>query len=66
MATEKPRFSITVDEELLKAIEDYRFGNRIAMRSEAIVQLIKKGLETLENENKKKLSFKCAILSIVN
>lgn len=54
MATEKPRFSITVDEQLLKAIEDFRFGNRIAMRSEAIVQLIKKGLETLEQENKNK------------
>ena len=54
MATEKPRFSITVDEKLLQEIEDYRFGNRISMRSEAIVQLIKIGLETLQKENKDK------------
>lgn len=54
MATDKPRFSITVDDELLKEIEDYRFGNRIASRADAISRLIRLGLEALEKEEAQK------------
>jgi metal-responsive CopG/Arc/MetJ family transcriptional regulator len=28
MPTEKPRYTITLDEELLKKIDDFRFENR--------------------------------------
>lgn len=28
MPTEKPRYTITVDEDLLKQIDDFRFENR--------------------------------------
>jgi len=35
---------LSVPNSLLKEIEDYQFKNRIKSRSEAIRQLIKKGL----------------------
>lgn len=35
---------LSLPSELLKKIEDYQFENRIKSRSEAIRQLIKKGL----------------------
>lgn len=37
---------VTIPNELLKEIEDYRFENRIDNRSETIRVLIKKGLES--------------------
>lgn len=36
---------LTITKELLEKIEDYQFNNRIPNRSEAIRQLIEKGLE---------------------
>lgn len=50
MPTEKPRFCITVDEELFKEIEDFRFENRYPNRSAATLELIRRGLQTLKNE----------------
>ena len=52
MPTEKPRFCITVDEELLKEIDDYRFENRYNSRSQATLDLIRLGLEQLKKQNK--------------
>lgn len=52
MPTEKPRFCITVDEELLKEIDDYRFENRYNSRSQATLDLIRLGLEHLKKQNK--------------
>lgn len=55
MATDKPRFTITVPEDLYKLIEDYRFENRYSSRSDAVIDLIRKGLIELdENETDKK------------
>lgn len=48
--TEKPRYSIAVDEELLKEIDDFRFENRYPSRSAATVELIRRGLESLKRE----------------
>ena len=48
MPTEKPRYSITVDDETLKEIDDFRFENRFSSRSKATVELIKMGLEHLK------------------
>ena len=48
MPTEKPRYSITVDEELLKRIDDFRFDNRYVSRSAATLDLIRIGIEELE------------------
>lgn len=36
---------VTIPNDLLKRIEDYQFENRIKNRSEAIRDLLKKGLE---------------------
>lgn len=50
MATEKPRYSITVDNELFEQIEDFRFSNRFQTRNQATVELIRRGLEALRKE----------------
>lgn len=55
MPTEKPRYCITVDDEMLKEIDDFRFGNRYNSRSQATLELIRLGLEALkEQETEKK------------
>lgn len=53
MTTEKPILNFVVDPDLLSRIDDFRFENRIASRSEAIRRLVEKGLKTLEAETAK-------------
>jgi len=48
MATKKPQVLLTLDDELLARIEDYRYENRIPTRSETIRTLIKNGLKSKE------------------
>lgn len=48
MPTEKPRYTITVDEELLKKIDDFRFEKRYQSRTAATIDLIKLGVEAFE------------------
>lgn len=50
MATEKPRYTVSVDKEMFQQIEDFRFAHRYQTRSEATVELIRLGLESLERE----------------
>ena len=50
MPTEKPRYSITVDDELFQKIEDFRYENRFPSRSEATLELIRLGLEALKEK----------------
>lgn len=50
MATTKPRFSITLEEETMDAVEFYRYKNRIVTRSEAAVRLIEIALDRLMKE----------------
>ena len=45
MPTDKPRFTVTIDEELMKRLEDYRFENRFSSRSKAVVELVRLGLD---------------------
>lgn len=45
MPTEKPRFTLIMDEKLLELIDDYRFENRYPSRSAAAIDLICMGLE---------------------
>lgn len=40
MPTEKPRYTIVVDEELMKRIDDFRFENRYPSRSAATLELL--------------------------
>lgn len=51
MATNKPRYSVSMDEELFRKIEDFRFANRYQTRSEATVELIRLGLKALESDS---------------
>ena len=55
MPTEKPRYTIIVDEELLEKIDDFRFENRYPSRSAATLELIRVGLETLKKEQAEKV-----------
>jgi len=50
MATNKPRFTVSVDAELFQQIEDFRFDRRFQTRSEATVELIRIGLEQIKKE----------------
>ena len=47
MATDKKRFSIPVDDELYKKIEDFRFERRIKNQSKAVNELMLLGLAAL-------------------
>ena len=53
MATKKPRYMISVDDEMFDKIEDFRFEKRFQTRSEATAELIKLGLESIEKEQEK-------------
>lgn len=50
MATERPRYTVSVDKDLFEKIENFRFENRFQSRSEATVELIRLGIESLEKE----------------
>ncbi|MCL2697767.1 MAG: hypothetical protein FWE74_06775 [Oscillospiraceae bacterium] len=54
MATDKPRYSITLDDELFEQVENFRFENRFQTRNQATVELIRLGLEVIKNQEKKK------------
>lgn len=49
MPTKKPRYTVIVEDDMLKKIDDYRFENRFSSRSAATLELIRIGLETLES-----------------
>lgn len=50
MATKKPRYMISVDNDMFNAIEDFRFERRFQTRSEATAELIRLGLEVLKKQ----------------
>jgi metal-responsive CopG/Arc/MetJ family transcriptional regulator len=54
MERKSPAISITLPEELLKRIDDFRFDNRFNNRSEAIRHLIEKALKEFEKKASKK------------
>jgi len=53
MPSNKPKVLLIVDEDLLRRIDDFRFGNRINTRSEAIRRLIVEALKKHEKKSKK-------------
>lgn len=50
MPTEKPRYSITLDDEMFKEIEDFRFEQRYPNRNQATIELIRLGLEAMRKQ----------------
>lgn len=47
MPTDKPRFTITVDPELLQQIEDFRYTHRIKNQTQAVISLMELGLQEI-------------------
>ena len=50
MATDRPRYTVSVDDEMFEQIEDFRFEHRYKTRSQATVELIRLGIENLKQE----------------
>ncbi len=48
MATNRARYTVSVDDKMFQQIEDFRFERRFQTRSEATVELIRLGLAALE------------------
>lgn len=47
MPTNNPRTSITIPQEMMDRIDDYRFENKIKSQTKAIINLIELGLQSL-------------------
>jgi hypothetical protein len=47
MPTDKPRFTITMDDDLLQRIDEFKFSNRYKNQTQAVIALIEKGIDTL-------------------
>ena len=52
--TNKPRYTVIVDEELLNKIDDFRFENRYPSRSAATLELIRLSMESFKKKQKDK------------
>ena len=50
MPTKKPMTTVVFDDDMFERIEDFRFNNRFASRSQAVVYLVKAGMEALKDE----------------
>ncbi len=48
MATDRPRYTVSVDNDMFREIENFRFERRYQTRSEATVELIRLGLEAVK------------------
>ena len=48
MPTEKPRVTITMSEEQLREVDQYRFDHRMKNQTQAIISLVRSGLDRLE------------------
>ena len=50
MATDKPRFSITLDYDTMNSVMEYKEKNKLSTQSKAIQRLVEIGLDTLMSE----------------
>ncbi len=48
MPTEKPRFTVTVSDDMKRRIEDYQFSNRMRNQNQAVSHLIERGLNAID------------------
>lgn len=51
MPTEKPRFTITMDESLFQKVENFRFEGHYKNQTKAVTALIERGLDALAAED---------------
>jgi metal-responsive CopG/Arc/MetJ family transcriptional regulator len=54
MSTDKPKIILVLDHDIIGRIDDYRYGNRVPSRSEAIRRLILEALQKFENPPQEK------------
>ena len=52
MATQKPRYSITLDKDMFEEVENFRFEHRYQTRNQATIALIRLGLDTVREQQK--------------
>lgn len=52
MATDKPRFTITLNHETLDMVNDYKISNHISTQSRAIQELVDKGIRDMRESGK--------------
>lgn len=52
MPSKKPYLAMVIEPNLLQQIIDYQFDNRFANRTQAVLDLIRRGLEDVEREKK--------------
>jgi len=57
MATNRARYTVSVDDKMFQQIEDFRFERRFQTRSEATVELIRLGLAALEAAQKERETY---------
>lgn len=50
MATEMTRYTVSLDEDTFKAVDDFRFDNRFNTRTDATIALIRLGLKAAAEE----------------
>lgn len=50
MVTSKPMTTIIFDDEMFRRIDDFRFNNRFSSRSQAVLFLIRAGMDALKEE----------------
>lgn len=53
MPTDKPRVTFALEQDMLDAIDDYKFKNRIKNQSQAIISLIERGFSSLHDDSPK-------------
>lgn len=67
MPNAKPIINITIDEDLLQKVEDFRFENKLANRSQTISYLVEEGFKTIEQKEEispKFISFGEAMMAL--
>lgn len=55
MGTDKPKFTVIVDNEILDKIEEYRYVHKLRSKSAAAAELIKIGLATIDKKEDKQI-----------
>ena len=50
MSTQKPRYSITLDEDMFEEVENFRFEHRYQTRNQATIALIRLGLDAVREQ----------------
>ena len=64
MPTEKPRFTVTVSDDMKRRIEDYQFSNRMRNQNQAVSQLIARCQHQRKTGNNPGFSFYFNVFSL--